>query len=206
MDSYQILKSIKHLQLPFASKHVNFFSRHLKMNSLIIIDEKISHCFKIQDPKSISKQDIEEINNLCREKAAEVGFEPWQIEKCLFTFHANYFEAKSLINEAYECISDISSIKEINDWYIKIKKNETEEELRTSTKKKNNKNIEVAAKYFLKKNIECIITKDGYYLIKYSAIEKHKIEKKLINKSNFSTIKGEIFFKYIGNINLIKII
>jgi hypothetical protein len=195
-DSYQVLKSIKHLQLPFASKHINFYSRHVKENSLIIIDEKISHCFKITDPKSILQEDIVKINNLCRSKARELNYEPWQIEKSLFSFHSYYFEAKLNINQEYLHPLDITNVENIKNWYNK-------------TNNKINKKIIVNHKpseQYVIYNNEFFRTKDNCFFIKQIAIEKCKIPNNKINKNKSLKIKNEMFYNYIGNNNLIKII
>jgi hypothetical protein len=204
-ESYQILKSIKHLEIPFASKHVNFYSRHLKMNSLIIIDEKISHCFKIEDPKTLSIKEIETINDLCKTTAANIGYEPWQIEKALFSFHLRYFKAKSLKNENYLNDLDTTNVKEIYVWYEENKKNSSLKESKVKSISKvinrNKKNI----KYIIKKN-EYFIAKDGCIFIINSAIERCLIPSYKIDKLKYLKINDNIFYKFNGGIDSFKTI
>ena len=204
-ESYQILKSIKHLQIPFASKHLNFFSRHLKVNSLIIIDEKISHCFKMEDPKSLSKEDIKLINDLCRAKANDIGYEPWQIEKALFSFHSSYFEARKLINTNYLNHLDINDVGEINNWYTEIKNNDSKKEIKPNRYRKVNNENKITAKYTLKNN-ECFTTNDGLFFIKNSAIERCNIPNSLLKRGISMLLKGEKFYNFKGKQNLIVII
>lgn len=119
-SSYETLIRIRHLQLPFASKHVNFYSRHLGNESLIIIDEKISHSLLIKDPKTISNISIQEINLLFRQKAIELNLFPWQVEKALFSFHSKYFEASKVINREFEDSLDEEAVGLIEFWYKKL--------------------------------------------------------------------------------------
>lgn len=199
-ESYQILKSIKHLQIPFASKHLNFYSRHLKMNSLIIIDEKISHCFKIEDPKSLSEENIKLINDLCKAKANDIGYEPWQIEKALFSFHSNYFKAKKLINRNYLSELDINNVSIIESWYQEIKNNDSKKNI--SLKNIFNFKTKIVKKINLLKS-EYIITKDDCIFIINSAIKKNQISPELIVESKFLKTGNNIFYKYNGGIDSI---
>ncbi len=194
-ESYNKLRSIKHLELPFASKHVNFFSRHLKEKSLIIIDEKIAHCFMIENPKSITEETIKKINELCREKSKKYKYQPWQIEKALFSFHSNYFKGKKLIEEDNISPSDSSEVKNILEWYKKNKSNEVTHKEKKSKYYKINQSFK---EYILYKK-ELYTTKDGQLFIKSSAVNRCKISKNLLDKSNFFKDQGDYFFKFIGN-------
>jgi hypothetical protein len=196
-ESYEILKSIKHLQLPFASKHVNFFSRHLGIESLIIIDEKISHCFKTEEANSISIDQIKEINYLCREAANNFKYHPWQIEKALFSFHSNYFKAKNLISTKYNSPQDIGQVEILKKWYDEIKSDFGNKSNNTNRFKKNIK---------IRKQQKVILGKDDYfrnnsgeYFIKNLVVDSIKILSKLIDQSKYLKFKETTFYKYIGD-------
>ena len=173
------------------------------MNSLIIIDEKISHCFKVEDPKSLSEESIKEINFLCKTKANNIGYETWQIEKALFSFHSNYFEAKTLINTNYLNPLDNESCEEINKWYEEIKKIKPRKKTKSRNTSKN-ENINTVT-YTLNKN-EFFKDNDNCIFVRNSAIERCKIPNTQIKRGNNIILKGEIFYYYIGNKNLIVII
>jgi len=136
ISAYNDFRKIKHLGgLAFASKHAYFFSKHLNNNSLIIIDEKIAHCFKIFHANDIDTSIAKDILLQTSIAAKNYKLIRWQIEKSLFTFHSLNFKARKIINNTFNN-KDARAKSDLLEWYKssknKYKKNKSTPNGKTS--------------------------------------------------------------------------
>lgn len=123
ITAYDDFRKIKHLGgLAFASKHAYFFSKHLNQNSLIIIDEKIAHCFKIFKANDIDTSIANHILLQTSNAAKKYKLFRWQIEKSLFTFHLLNFKGRRKINNSFDS-KDIRAITDLQKWYKSVDNN-----------------------------------------------------------------------------------
>jgi len=117
IEAYDKFREIKHLGgLAFASKHAYFFSKHLNNKSLVIIDIKIAHCFKIHEANNININDAKEILSEISNSAKKYQLFRWQIEKALFTFHLTNFKGQKRIKNNFGEIDD-KIIVDLQNWY-----------------------------------------------------------------------------------------
>jgi hypothetical protein len=119
LNAYSKFQEIKHLGgLAFASKHAYFFSKHLNIKSLIIIDVKIAHCFKTEKANDLNNLNINGILKYITKIALKNNLNRWQIEKALFTFHLiNFYNNKIIKNTDTNKLKDLKAIKELENWY-----------------------------------------------------------------------------------------
>jgi hypothetical protein len=117
ITAYDDFKNIKHLGgLAFASKHAYFFSKHLNQKSLIVIDEKIAHCFEIFKANEIDREIATDILSQISEAAKKSNLVRWEIEKSLFTFHSLNFRAGRRIKNSFKN-KDVEIVNNLLEWY-----------------------------------------------------------------------------------------
>lgn len=188
---------IPYLNMSFGSKHISFWSRKNGNNKcLIVIDNKIAGITGIKKAKNADFSIIiQEVHDL----EVALQLEPQQIEKGLFSFHSYYFD-----NENTKFNGDSGNIDYSIAYKIKEKlgiNDEIEKKGKTVSRTPYSKNTQI-------NNIEKFFTKtttDGCIYIKNAYIERHNELKRYIDKRSSLKLNGEIYLKYIGNMNLIKI-
>ena len=183
--------------MSFGSKHISFWSRkNGNEKCLIVIDNKIAGVSGVKKAKSADfKNIIQEVHNL----EDKLNLEPQQIEKALFSFHSYYFD-----NENSKFNDKIDSID--NSVALMIKRelgisDEILEKKKRGPKTLHSKKIQIIT--ILKTNT--IKSNEGIIYIKSNYIEKEKILKKYTDKKSSLKYKGEIYLKYSGYRQLLKI-
>lgn len=210
--------NIKGLSFSFVPKHICFWSGlGDRTKGLPILDDVIAKIvYKVNKAENVDyKTFIEDINihitSLNVNLAEENKFIPSHIEMALFAFSGNYWDTqKTATNEIRKepkiKSNDISEAIKIGE----IFKNNNGSKLNNENKPKEFKNKtnrkKISKTYDLYKN-ELHIASDGTLFIKIIAIERCKISLTLIDKTKYiKSIKGDIYYKFSANHNLINII
>jgi len=203
--------NIKGLSFSFVPKHICFWSGlGDRTKGLPILDDVIAKIvYKVNKAEDVDfKTFIEDINKLIlklNENLDEINkFIPSHIEMALFAFSGNYWETtktatKDLRNMPKIESQDINEVTNIINCFknqIKVKKTKNKSESKT---------ISHAPILTLMK-FDYIKTKDNFLFIKKVVCDKIKSKMIKIDTKNSINLKGETYFKFIGNLNLIKII
>ena len=188
---------IPNLNMSFGSKHISFWSRkNGNEKCLIVIDNKIAGVTGVKKAINADFKDIiQEVHNL----EAEIKLEPQMIEKALFSFHSNFFD-----NETTKFRDKIHSIDYSVALMIKRElgiSDEILEKKKRGPKTLHSKKIQIIT--ILKTNT--IKSNEGIIYIKSNYIEKEKKLKKYTDKKSSLKYKGEIYLKYSGYRQLLKI-
>jgi hypothetical protein len=191
IESYKFVieKNIPCLNMSFGSKHISFWSRKEEDdNCLVVIDNKISG---VSGVKTASEADFKLIIENIFKISNEFNLKPYQIEKALFTFHKYYFDNNNLkFNEV-----DLNSI----DYDVA---NNLKEFLKIgliNNSKDSKKAIKFIqkSKFIISKN-DCLKINNEVYISMEYVSKTIKI-KGLINKLSFITKEKNIFYKYDGD-------
>jgi hypothetical protein len=188
---YENIIDIPELGLSFGSKHISFWSRkNGNDNCLVVIDNKIAGTTGNSKPR---KDIIKKIVNGIHYYANIKQFEPQQIEKALFTFHAHYFDNSNSKFTGIEKKGDM-------DYAVAVA---VAEKLGIDGNSNNKKDSNNKPSGQIKSNkikilklpkSECIKTKTDIFISAvYVEKNKHKLSK-YVNMTKNANIKGKNYF------------
>ena len=106
INSYSIIMEIEQIAISFGSKHVSFWSRKSgNKDCLLVIDNKIAGTTGNNRPSiDIIEKIVNDIHYFANDS---IEFDPHQIEKALFSFHAHYFDNDNNTFTGIEKVGDI---------------------------------------------------------------------------------------------------
>jgi len=190
--------NIKGLSYSFVPKHICFWSgKGERKEGLPILDDVIAKIvYKVDEAKKV---DYETFINDIKQYALSKNLTPSQIEMALFTFAGNYWDTQKTATIEQKVNPKIKD-KDLNEVREIIKSYQTNVKSKISKQKKSNKIPTINNHIYLRKG-DFIKTKDGVIFIKRIVAVKIRF----MDSKNSLKLNGDLFFKFNGDSDLIKI-